>query len=314
MTQETLHIANVLVDCLIKGVEQGLDLVPVVSDSTSTAKIAPFIDKFPERLINVGIAEQTLVGVAAGLALGGKIPVTCNAAPFLISRANEQIKNDICYSNVNAKLVGLNAGVSYAALASTHHSIDDISVMRGFGNIQIFAPCDGLEAKQIFEYAFAYDGPVYIRSDGANLKTIHPKSYQFIPGKVDVLREGKDITIFALGTIAQEAFAAAEALEESGISVEVINVSSIRPLDEIGILNSIQKNKCVLTVEEHNLSGGLSTIVSTIIAEAGIGIPFRRLGFKDGEYSKAGPRDAIRNHHGINHQGIKNTVISMLNN
>ncbi len=134
------HLANVMVEAFIAAVERGVDLVPVVADSTSTAKIAPFIKQFPGRLVNVGIAEQSMVGTAAGLALGGKVAVTCNAAPFLISRANEQIKVDVCYNNTNVKLFGLNAGASYGPLASTHHSIDDLAVMRGFGNIQIFAP------------------------------------------------------------------------------------------------------------------------------------------------------------------------------
>ncbi|MSE19236.1 transketolase family protein, partial [Pantoea agglomerans] len=119
----------------------------------STAKIAPFIKAFPDRLINVGIAEQTLVGTAAGLALGGKVAVTCNAAPFLVSRANEQVKVDVCYNNTNVKLFGLNAGTSYGPLASTHHSIDDIAVMRGFGNIEIYAPSCPLECRQIIDYA-----------------------------------------------------------------------------------------------------------------------------------------------------------------
>lgn len=133
------HLANVMVEAFIAAVERGVDLVPVVADSTSTAKIAPFIKQFPGRLVNVGIAEQSMVGTAAGLALGGKVAVTCNAAPFLISRANEQIKVDVCYNNTNVKLFGLNAGASYGPLASTHHAIDDLAVMRGFGNIR-FSP------------------------------------------------------------------------------------------------------------------------------------------------------------------------------
>lgn len=133
------HLASVMVQAFIDAVDSGVDLVPVVADSTSTAKIAPFIKQFPGRLVNVGIAEQSMVGTAAGLALGGKVAVTCNAAPFLISRANEQIKVDVCYNNTNVKLFGLNAGASYGPLASTHHAIDDLAVMRGFGNIQIFA-------------------------------------------------------------------------------------------------------------------------------------------------------------------------------
>lgn len=133
------HLATVMVNAFIDAVDRGVDLVPVVADSTSTAKIAPFIKKIPRRLVNVGIAEQTLVGAAAGGA-GGKVAVTCNAAPFLISRANEQIKVDVCYNNTNVKLFGLNAGASYGPLASTHHSIDDIAILRGFGNIEIYAP------------------------------------------------------------------------------------------------------------------------------------------------------------------------------
>ncbi|CAK8742941.1 Apulose-4-phosphate transketolase subunit B [Sodalis praecaptivus] len=143
------HLATVMVNAFIDAVARGVDLVPVVADSTSTAKIAPFMQQFPDRVVNVGIAEQTLVGAAAGLAIGGKVAVTCNAAPFLISRANEQIKVDICYNNTNVKLFGLNAGASYGPLASTHHSIDDIAVLRGFGHIEIYAPPARLNAGKL---------------------------------------------------------------------------------------------------------------------------------------------------------------------
>ena len=189
------HLANVMVDAFIAAVERGVDLVPVVADSTSTAKIAPFIKQFPGRLVNVGIAEQSMVGTAAGLALGGKVAVTCNAAPFLISRANEQIKVDVCYNNTNVKLFGLNAGASYGPLASTHHAIDDLAVMRGFGNIQIFAPSSPRECRQIIDYAIGYQGPVYIRLDGKALPELHDESYRFVPGAIVTLREGDDIAL-----------------------------------------------------------------------------------------------------------------------
>ncbi|MFQ6116559.1 MAG: transketolase family protein, partial [bacterium] len=156
--QEKIDLRTVMVQTFMDAVEDDVNLVVVVSDSTSTSKIAPFMEKYPERLINVGIAEQNLVGIATGLSLGGYIAVTANAACFLVARANEQIKNDVCYSNSNVKLVGLNAGVSYGALASTHHAIDDISIMRGLGNIQILAPSDPIETNQIFRYAFDYEG------------------------------------------------------------------------------------------------------------------------------------------------------------
>ncbi len=155
------HLASVMVQAFIDAVDRGVDLVPVVADSTSTAKIAPFIKQFPGRLVNVGIAEQSMVGTAAGLALGGKVAVTCNAAPFLISRANEQIKVDVCYNNTNVKLFGLNAGASYGPLASTHHAIDDLAVMRGFGNIQIF--------RSVFATRMSADYRLRHRLSGAGL-------------------------------------------------------------------------------------------------------------------------------------------------
>jgi transketolase len=185
-----------MVNAFIDAVDRGVDLVPVVADSTSTAKISPFMQRFPGRLVNVGIAEQTLVGTAAGLAIGGKIAVTCNAAPFLISRANEQIKVDICYNNTNVKLFGLNAGASYGPLASTHHSIDDIAIMRGFGNIEIYAPSSPNECRQIIDYALEHTGPVYIRLDGKALPELHEENYRFQPGKIDQLRAGHDVALF----------------------------------------------------------------------------------------------------------------------
>ena len=175
---EKQDLRDVMVDSLIQLTRAGMNIAVLVSDSTSTSKITPFTKQFPDRLINVGIAEQSLVGTAAGMSLGGYVAVTANAAPFLVNRANEQVKNDVCYSNTNVKLMGLNAGVCYGALASTHHAIDDVSIMRGFGNILIFAPSDGIEAKQIFAYALNYVGPVYVRMDSAKLPNIHDEKNQ----------------------------------------------------------------------------------------------------------------------------------------
>jgi transketolase len=285
-------------------VDAGIDLVPVVSDSTSTAKISPFVKRFPERLINVGIAEQTLVGVAAGLALGGKVAATCNAAPFLISRANEQIKVDVCYNQANVKMFGLNAGTSYGPLASTHHSLDDISVMRGFGNVQIFAPADAIECRQIVDYALRYHGPVYIRLDGKALPDVHGADYQFVPGQVDILRQGADVSIVALGSVVHEAVDAAALLAEQGIQAQVINLSSIRPLQRDVLLSALSGTHAVITVEEHNINGGVGSLVAEVLAEAGLGIALIRLGIGDGEYAAAGAREPTRALHNIDAAGI----------
>lgn len=308
---EKKDVRVVMVETLMQAVEDEINLVVLVSDSTSTSKIAPFQEKYPERLVNVGIAEQNLIGTAAGLSLGGYVAVTANAAPFLVARSNEQIKNDICYSNTNVKLVGLNAGVSYGALASTHHAIDDISIMRGLGNIKILVPSDPVETAQIFKYALQYEGPVYIRMDGM-LPVLHTDEYQFEAGKVDVLRKGTDVTIIAVGSVVYEAVAAAQQLEASSIDAEVLNISSIRPVDKDAIIASLQKTGNVLTVEEHSLHGGVGSLIAEVIAEEGLHVRCKRLGFPEGQFSKAGPRSEIRAYYKIDAQGIVETAKRMV--
>ena len=298
------HLANVMVQAFIDAVENGVDLVPVVADSTSTAKIAPFIKQFPDRLVNVGIAEQSMVGMAAGLALGGKVAVTCNAAPFLISRANEQIKVDVCYNNTNVKLFGLNAGASYGPLASTHHAIDDLAVMRGFGNIEIYAPSSPRECRQIIDYALQHQGPVYIRLDGKALPELYAENYRFVPGAVNTLREGHDLALVATGSTVHEIVEAAQTLAESGIQAQVVSVPSIRPCDTSALLAALKGCNAVITVEEHNVNGGLGSLVAEVMAEAGIGIPLKRLGIPDGEYAAAADRGWMRQHHGFDAQAI----------
>lgn len=300
----TEYLANVMVQAFIDAVENGVDLVPVVADSTSTAKIAPFIKQFPGRLVNVGIAEQSMVGTAAGLALGGKVAVTCNAAPFLISRANEQIKVDVCYNNTNVKLFGLNAGASYGPLASTHHSIDDIAIMRGFGNIQIFAPSSPRECRQIIDYALGYQGPVYIRLDGKALPELHDENYRFVPGAVLTLREGGAVALMATGSTVHEIVDAAALLADVGIQAKVVSVPSIRPCDTKALLSALQGCKAVITVEEHNINGGLGSLVAEVLAEAGMGAILKRLGIQDGEFAAAADRGWLRQYHGFDAAAI----------
>ena len=306
------HLANVMVQAFIDAVEKGVDLVPVVADSTSTAKIGPLIKQFPDRLVNVGIAEQSMVGTAAGLALGGKVAVTCNAAPFLISRANEQIKVDVCYNNTNVKLFGLNAGASYGPLASTHHAIDDIAIMRGFGNIQIFAPSSPRECRQIIDYAIGYQGPVYIRMDGKALPELHDESYQFVPGAVVTLREGDVLALVATGSTVHEIVDAAALLADSGIQATVVSVPSIRPCDTKALLAAVKDCKAVITVEEHNINGGLGSLVAEVLAEGGTGAVLKRLGIPDGEYAAAADRNWMRQHHGFDAQSIAAQAREML--
>ena len=214
----------------------------------------------------------------------------------------------------NVKLVGLNAGVCYGNLGSTHHAIDDISIMRGLGNIQILAPADPIETQQIFEYALRYEGPVYIRLDSAKFPLLHTIEYQFTPGNVDVLREGKDLTIAAVGSVVHEAVAAAQELETLSIKAEVLNLSSIRPLDPQNIIDSLRKTKNVITVEEHSLHGGVGSLIAEIIAEEKLNVNLKRLGIPEGQFSKAGPRADIRAYYQFDARGIVANAKTLLNN
>jgi transketolase len=310
--EDWTDLRQTMIETFIRAVEEGVNLVVVVGDSTSTSKIAPFQERFPERVVNVGIAEQNLVGVAVGLSLGGFVAVTANAAPFLISRSNEQVKTDVCYTDTNVKLLGLNAGVCYGPLASTHHAIDDLSIMQGLGNILILAPSDPIETEQILDFALRHQGPVYVRMDSGTFPILHDQSYQFEPGVVDVLKEGTDVTLAAVGSVVYEAVFASRELESEGISAEVLNVSSIRPLDKGRISDSISKTKTVITVEEHSLHGGLGALISEIIAEEGLTAKLLRLGIDKGSFSKAGPRAQLRAHYRIDQAGIVKSAVQLL--
>ncbi|WP_244818443.1 transketolase family protein [Caballeronia sp. Lep1P3] len=287
----------------------GQDIIVMVADSTSTSKIGPFMKDYPERVINVGIAEQNMVGMAAGLALGGHIVFTANAAPFLVGRANEQVKNDVCYSATNVKMLGLNAGVAYGPLASTHHAIDDISIMSGFGNVQIFAPCDEIETAQMIDYAASFDGPVYIRLDNAKFPVVHDASYRFAPGRPDVLIDGSRVAVIALGSVVGEALDACETVQkESGIAPTLVNLSSLRPLDQDALAAIVERHDAVVTVEEHSLHGGIGATLAVLMARRQIARPLKMLGITEGEFAKYGTRKGIRRHYGIDAAGIADAI------
>ena len=308
---ETADLRDGVVTALTQLADAGKNISVVVSDSTSTSKIGAFMKKYPERVVNVGIAEQTMVGVAAGLALGGHIAFTANAVPFLLNRANEQVKNDVCYSETNVKMLGLNPGVVYGPLASTHHAIDDISILSGFGNVRIFAPCDLPEAAAIVTHAAQTDGPVYIRLDNAKLSVVHGADYVFVPGKPDVIRQGTRTVIIALGSVVGEALAACDALAADNISPTLVNLSSIRPLDEEALLSILDRHDNVVTVEEHSLHGGIGSAVAVLLAQQGRAKKLSMLGITKGEFAHYGTRKGIRKYYGIDAAGIEKTVRAM---
>ena len=307
--REYADLRDGAVNALSRLTAAGQDILVMVADSTSTSKIGAFLEAYPDRVINVGIAEQNMVGMAAGLALGGHVVFTANAAPFLVARANEQVKNDICYSATNVKMLGLNAGVAYGPLASTHHAIDDISIMSGFGNVQIFAPCDEAEVAQMVEYAASNPGPMYIRLDNAKFPVVHDASYTFKPGRPDVLIEGERIAVIALGSVVGEALEACEVLQAQGeLRPTLVNLSSLRPLDRDALSAIIARHDAVLTVEEHSLHGGIGATVAVLMAQRQLSRPLTMLGIAEGEFARYGTRKGIRRHYGIDAAGIEKSI------
>lgn len=241
-----------------------------------------FRQDFPEQFINFGIAEANMVSVAAGLASCGKIPFAYTISCFITMRAFEQVRNDVCMQKMNVKLVGIGAGFVYSNLGPTHHATKDIALMRALPNMTIFSPASPLEAKKVTLAAAKMDGPVYLRLSTGGTPEIYPGDYDFRVGKGVILRDGQDLTIISTGIILQEVLLAVKELKNSGISVRLINMHTLKPIDEELILQAAVQTQAVLTVEEHTISGGLGSAVAEVILENNRApIKFKRLGLNN---------------------------------
>lgn len=306
---EKRDLRDVVVEVLCASREKGMPITVLLSDSESTSRIAPFSSLYPDRVVNVGIAEQNLIGMAAGIALAGDVVVTANAAPFLLHRSYEQVRIDVCYNRMNVKMLGINAGIAYGSLGSTHHAPDDIAVIRCADYVQIFAPADPLETMQVMEYALSITDPVYIRMDSITVDSVHDSSYHFIPGAPDVVLNGTDVLICSMGTIISEALAACDRLKEQKIQPTLVNISSIRPLDRTALAALLRKHAIVVTVEEHMLHGGLASIVKDIIAEENISSKLLTRGVPESFPTLAGRRSALRSHYGLDTDSLVQFII-----
>lgn len=253
-------------------------IVIVVNDSIGSSKLGGFRKRWPERTINVGIAEQNMVGVGSGLANGGKIPFVSAASCFLTARALEQIKADVAYTNANVKLVGQSPGVGYGELGPTHHSIEDMAWLRLLPNLAIIAPSDPWETARAVEAAAAHEGPVFLRITRFGVpKLPRVDNARFEIGKAETLREGRDVAIIACGVMVTRALEAADRLADGGVSAQVVNMASIAPLDEAAIRAAADIG-AIVTVEEHSLRGGLGGAVAEVVAGYRP-CPIRILGF-----------------------------------
>ena len=298
-------------ETLIELGEKNNNLLVVTSDSRGSGKLIPFAELHPEKIVEVGIAEQNLVGVAAGLASGGKTVFAVSPASFLTARALEQIKNDVAYSDNNVNLVGISSGISYGAIGVTHHAIHDIAVLRCINNLSILVPADNYEAREAVTSAAVYPYPVYIRFGKRALPVLHDGSQPFRIGESIKLREGKDAAIIATGETVEFARAAAEKLAAEGIVCRVISMHTLKPLDAEAVLSAAEECSAVVTVEEHSVYGGLGEACAGFLLQKNISTPFRIIGLPD-EYLVNGSQIEVFGHYGISEEGIAKAVRELL--
>jgi transketolase len=286
-------------------------IMAVTSDSRGSGKLAPFGKSLPDQIVEVGIAEQNLVGITAGLAACGKKAFGVSPSCFLTARSLEQIKNDICYSNVPAVLVGISSGVSYGALGSTHHSLHDFAALRAIHNLTIIAPADNLETSGAIRFAAAASRPVFVRFGKAAMHQLHPAGTRFEAGRALLLRDGRDVAFLANGETTVHALLAAAALAEQGISTRVLSLHTIKPLDTAAVLAAGRECRAVITVEEHSVHGGLGEAVAATLLQAGLAPRFRVVGLPD-EDTVTGAQADIFRHYGISMEGLSQTARTLL--
>ena len=296
---------------LVELAEQHPEIVVLSADLMLATLASRFSEKYPHRAFNVGVAEQDLVGVAAGLALTGKIPVIASFSVFLLMRACEQVRTDICYPNLNVKLIGTAAGFSFGLGGVTHATTEDLALARALPNLTVIVPADSPETAQAMRAAIAHPGPVFLRVGRSAEPVIYREKCPFTLGRANQLRSGHDLTLIACGPMVFESLGAAEILAKEGIQARVLDMHTLKPLDGEAILKGAVETSAVLTVEEHTVIGGLGGAVAEVLAEAGARTRFRRLGLPD-VFATEGNDDHLRRLYGLHAASIADQARALL--
>lgn len=312
-SQIKLQTMEVYGNTLCELAKEHPEIVALSADLAKSTKIGMMQEVFPERFFNVGIAEQNMFGIAAGMAKAGLIPFVSTFAIFTSMRGADQVHTDICYQNLNVKMIATHAGLSFGPAGSTHHCTEDISIMRTMANCKVIVPADGYETANAVKAAFATPGPVYIRINrGFDPVVNKDTDYGFEIGKAVQMTEGSDITIIACGSCVYQAVEAAAILHsEDGIKAKVLNMHTIKPIDREAILNALLETRRIVTVEDHSIIGGLGSAVAEVLAETGKACAFTRLGIPDC-FSMIGLHEDIMAHYKIDTNGIVENVRMLL--
>ncbi len=296
---------------LIELGKENKDIVVLDADLSKSTKTAGFAKHFPKRFINAGIAEQNLMGMAAGLATTGKIPFASTFAVFATGRAFEIIRNSICYPRLNVKIAATHAGITVGEDGGSHQSIEDIAIMRSLPNMKIIVPADDVETRQAVRAAALIDGPVYLRLGRLGVPPIFDENHTFTFGKGNVLKEGKDITIIGMGLMISKCLKAAELLKQEGISARVINISTIKPIDEELIIQAAKETKRILTVEEHSVIGGLGSAVCDVLSTH-YPVQVVKIGMND-TFGESGKPEELLTNYGLTAENIYDTAQKTVN-
>jgi transketolase len=290
---------------------QNSNVLAISADSSSGSGLTPFKEKFPERHIEFGIMEQGVIGYSAGLATTGKVPFVVAIAPFLTSRPFEMVRNDVGYMRQNVKIVGRSGGMSYADLGPTHHSLEDVAILRTIPGFTIIVPSDPVEITAAAKAIAQMDGPVYMRIGRGKMDIINDSpDYSFEIGKGIMLKDGSDVTIIASGITVSKSLEAAELLEQRGISARVVNLHTLKPVDKDIIIKAARETGKIVTVEEHYLAGGLGSIVSEVVSQHAP-VPVKMLGVDD-QFASNGPYDELLALYNLHTEGIVKEVVDFV--
>lgn len=308
----TIPNRQVICETLIELAEHDKDIMVLASDSRGSASMGPFAKTYAQQFVEVGIAEQNIVGMAAGLAHSGKKPFVTSPACFLSMRSIEQIKVDVAYSATNVKLIGISGGVSYGALGMSHHSVQDLAVARAIPGLAVVLPADRHETKRMTEAMVKHNGGVYIRIGRNPVEDVYEsaEACEFVLGKAVTMREGTDLTIIAAGETVRVAMDTEKLLQAAGVSCRVINMHTIKPLDEEAIIRAARETGRIITVEEHSVLGGLGAAVSEVVVQHHP-VPMRIIGIPD-EPAIAGKTAEVFKHYGIHADNLSQVALKML--
>jgi len=282
------------------------DIVVLDADLSCSTKTAKFAKTFPDRFFNIGISEQDMMGIAAGLALTGKIPFASTFAIFATGRAWEQLRQTVCYSNANVKVVATHGGITVGEDGATHQALEDVALMRVIPGMTVIVPADAYETAQVIASATEYYGPVYIRLGRAKVPSVMPEDYKFQIGKAYIFKLGKDVNIIANGLMVAEALKASEILNKEGIDAGVANFSSVKPFDEEALLKIAKSSKLIVTAEEHSIIGGLGSMVAEFVSE-NHPVTVKRIGVRD-TFGCSGSWKELLKFYGLTAENIVQTV------